>query len=177
MLQKEDCFYLGRVTKKHGYKGEFQAKFDADDVRRYENIEALLFDLKGELVPFPITKCAYQKNDVFLLKIDGIDSEDDLYRIIGSDIYLPLDLLPDLGPDDFYYHEIEGFKVMDKTLGEIGIVKFIREDTAQDIIYIQNKDDKEILIPMVDGIYQGINKEEKLIFIDAPNGLVEVYLE
>ncbi|MGB0868133.1 MAG: ribosome maturation factor RimM [Flavobacteriales bacterium] len=178
-MTKDDCFYLGTVQKKHGYKGDFIAKFDADDVSIYENIEALFFDFKGNLVPMPLTKCEFLKKDTFLLHIDGYDSEDDLYKVLGSDLYLPLDLLPKLEGNAFYYHEVVGFDVVDKEKGNIGKVVEIRTDTAQDILYILSNQDNEtqVLIPLTNDIYTGLSKEKKEFYIEAPSGLIDLYFQ
>ncbi|MCT4666118.1 MAG: ribosome maturation factor RimM [Flavobacteriales bacterium] len=176
MLQHQDCFSLGKVLRKHGYKGDFIVRFDADDIHRYEGIDVALFDFKGELVPLPLTKCQFLKNDTFLMHIEGFDHEEDLYKVLRSEIFLPLDLLPDLADEEFYYHEIENYEVQDENLGNIGKVAFVRQDTAQDILYVK-KDEKEILIPLVDGIYQKVDKKNKIIFVNTPSGLVDLYLE
>ena len=178
-MNKDECFFLGTVLKKHGYKGDFIAKFDADDIMAYEHIQALFFDFKRELVPLPLTKCEHLKKDTFLLHIDGYDSEDDLYKVLGADLYLPLDLLPKLKGDEFYYHEVTGFTVVDKNEGEIGSIKDIRTDTAQDILYvISNKDEEtEVLIPLAENVFKGLSREKKEFYIEAPLGLIDLYFQ
>jgi len=178
-MNKEDCFYLGTVLRKHGYKGDFIAKFDADDLLAYEHIQAIFFDFKKELVPFPLTKCEHLKKDTFLLHIDGYDSEDDLYKVLGADLYLPLDLLPQLKGNEFYYHEVAGFNVVDQTKGNIGLIKDIRTDTAQDLLYITSALDQEteILIPLAKNVFKGLSREKKEFYIDAPLGLIDLYFQ
>ncbi|MGB0998886.1 MAG: ribosome maturation factor RimM [Flavobacteriales bacterium] len=175
----EDCFYLGTVIKKHGYKGDFIAKFEADDVLLYQGIEAAFFDLKGELIPFPLSKCEFLKKDTFLMHIDGFDSEEDLRKILQSDLYLPLDVLPQLKDDEFYYHEVIDFLVIDKHKGALGKLKDIRTDTAQDVVYITSYEnlDVEILIPLSDAVFQGLDKTKKEFYIEAPAGLIDLYFE
>lgn len=178
-MNKEDCFYLGTVLRKHGYKGDFIAKFDADDILAYENIQAVFFDFKKELVPLPLTKCEHLKKDTFLLHIDGYDSEDDLYKVLGAELYLPLDLLPPLEGDEFYYHEVAHFDVIDENKGNIGKVKDIRTDTAQDILYIisAEDDETEILIPLAENVFKGLSRENKEFHIKAPEGLIDLYFQ
>lgn len=178
-MNKEDCFLLGTVLRKHGYKGDFIAKFDADDLLAYEHSKALFFDFKRELVPLPLTKCEHLKQDTFLLHIDGYDSEDDLYKVLGADLYLPLDLLPKLEGNEFYYHEVTGFKVIDSNKGYIGNIKDIRTDTAQDLLYIESQEDDntEILIPLAENVFKGLSRDKKEFYIMAPSGLIDLYFE
>lgn len=178
-MNKDDCFFLGTVQKKHGYKGDFIAKFDADDILAYENIEAIFFDFKGNLVPLPLTKCEFLKKDTFLMHIDGYDTEESLSKVLGSELYLPLDLLPKLDGDQFYYHEVIHFNVIDITKGNIGTIKEIRTDTAQDLLYITSSEDNttEIIIPLTDDIFKGLSRNTKEFKIDAPSGLIDLYFQ
>ena len=59
-------------------------------------------------------------------------------------MYLPLQLLPKLSEDKFYYHEIIGFKVVDENYGDVGIIIGINDSSAQPLFVIKNNE-KEIL--------------------------------
>jgi 16S rRNA processing protein RimM len=39
------------------------------------------------------------------------------------------------------------------------------------------KGDKEILVPVIDPVIKKVDRENKTIYIDAPNGLIDLYLE
>ena len=68
--------------------------------------------------------------------------------------------IPNLG-NKFYYHEIEGYTVIDKNFGEVGVMKEVVNEAVQPLFCIENGV-KEVLIPVVDSI---IDKflEENLI--------------
>jgi 16S rRNA processing protein RimM len=97
-------------------------------------------------------------------------------QFVGKSAYLPLDLLPEKEGNEFYSHEVVGYLVVDEEKGEIGNVNEIIEYPTQSIIQII-KDGKEILIPIHDDILKDVNREEKKIYIKAPNGLIDMYLE
>ena len=48
-MKKEDCYYLGRITKAHGLKGEIQCYFDVNDQMEYEGLDAFFVELNNGL--------------------------------------------------------------------------------------------------------------------------------
>ena len=97
-------------------------------------------------------------------------------QLVGISVYLPLDLLPEKDGNDFYSHEVVDFLVVDEEKGELGKVQEIIEYPTQSLIQILING-KEVLIPIHDDIIQDVNREEKKIYINAPNGLIDMYLE
>jgi 16S rRNA processing protein RimM len=88
---------------------------------------------------------------------------------------LPLTLLPKLTGDQFYFHEIIGFKVVDRVFGEVGIIVKINETAAQPLFEI-DREGKEIFIPMVDEFIKKVDRANKTIEVQTPDGLIELYL-
>ena len=95
--------------------------------------------------------------------------------LAGRDLYLPLDLLPRLDGNKFYFHEVIGFRVVDSVYGDIGILREVIEYPAQPIFQIE-KNGVEVLIPVVDEVIDKVDRELKTLFVTAPNGLIELYL-
>ena len=77
--------------------------------------------------------------------------------------------------NQFYYHEIIGFTVQDKGFGKVGIITGVNDSTAQHLFEIDH-DGKEVLIPINDEIIEKVDRASKTIFLDTPEGLIEIYL-
>ena len=84
--------------------------------------------------------------------------------------------MPKLEGKKFYYHEITGYKVIDSNHGNIGLIVSVNDASSQSIFVIENTG-KQILIPINDKIIEKIDRENKTIYISAPNGLIELYLD
>lgn len=175
-MKKDDCFYLGKIVKKYSFKGELLAKLDTDEPELYDNLDAVFIDLKGNLVPFFIEQSQLHKSDLLRLKLEDVSTEADADALIKTELYLPLELLPKLDGNKFYYHEVIGFNIVDKTYGEVGQIVGINDSTAQALFEVE-KDGKELFIPMNDEFIIEVNREQKLIMVDVPDGLIELYLE
>ena len=174
-MQKKDCFYLGKIVKKYSFKGEVLAKLDTDQPELYENLDAIFVELRNNLVPFFIESSQFHKSELLRIKFEDVNSEEDADTLLKCDLYLPLELLPKLEGDKFYFHEVIGFKIHDKSFGEVGIIKGINDSTAQALFEI-DRNGTEILIPMNDEFISKVDKKNKTIFVETPEGLIDLYL-
>ncbi len=174
-MRKEDCFYLGKISKKFSFKGEVLIYLDTDEPQNYKNLESVFVEINNKLIPFFIEKSAIHKSDFLRTKFEDINNEQEANEILGNSVYLPLSLLPKLDDHQFYFHEIIGFKVVDKNFGSIGEVININESSSQPLFEIKYND-KQILIPIIDAFIQKIDKINKTIFLNTPNGLIDLYL-
>lgn len=175
-MRKEDCFYLGKIVKKYSFKGEVLVKLDTDEPEIYENMESVFIALGNNLIPFFIEECSLHKSDLIRLKLEDVTSEADADLLIKSELYLPLEFLPKLTGNKFYFHEIIGFVIEDINQGKLGIIKGVNDSTAQALFEI-DKDGKEILIPVNDNLIVKVDRANKKIIVDTPEGLVDLYME
>ncbi len=174
-MQKDDCFYLGKIVSKHSFKGEVLIKLDTDEPEAYEKMESVLVLLGGNLIPFFIKKSQLHRSELLRVRFEEVANEADADRIMGSEVYLPLKFLPKLTGNKFYYHEVIGFSLQDSLNGNIGIIQSINDTTAQALFEVL-KDDKQLLIPINDHIITKVDRETKTIFVTTPDGLVDLYL-
>lgn len=174
-MQKEDCFYLGKIVSKYSFKGEVLVKIDTDEPELYDNMESVFVALRNNLVPFFITKCRLHKSQLLRIDFEEVNSEDDAEKIMGSKLYLPLSFLPKLKGNKFYFHEVIGFTVMDDEHGDIGTIQSVNDTTSQALFEIL-KGDKQVLIPINDDIINKVDRANKTIHVTTPEGLVALYL-
>ncbi len=175
-MKKEDCFYLGKIVSKYSFKGELLIKLDTDEPGLYENLDAMFIDLRNNLVPFFIESSQLHKSDLLRIRFEDVDNEPDADALIKSDVYLPLEFLPKLEGNKFYFHEVVGFKVEDINYGTVGTIVSINDSTAQALFEI-DRDGIEILIPMNDEFINKIDRTNKTVFVETPEGLIDLYLE
>lgn len=175
-MYKEDCFYLGKIVRKHSYKGEVVIKLDTDEPELYKNMESVFVEHGKDLIPFFIEECLLQKGNQLRVRFESVDTEQDADAIMNSAIFLPLAFLPKLTGTKFYFHEIIGFTAVDTNYGEFGIVEGINDSTAQALFEIKNND-VEVLIPMIDEFIKEIDREGKRIVLETPPGLINMYLD
>ena len=174
-MTKDTCFYVGKIVKTHGLKGEVTLRIDNEQFDKIEELNYFLLDINDKLIPYFVENITFHSNKSFVLFQD-LKTLEAANQLVGISAYLPLDLLPEKDGNDFYSHEVVDFLVIDEEKGELGKVQEIIEYPTQSLIQIVING-KEVLIPIHDDIIQDVNREEKKIYIKAPNGLIDMYLE
>ena len=175
-MKKEDCFHYGKIIKTHGFKGELTVSVLIDIPGILEKTESVFIEIEGLLVPFFIESYNYSGNNSFTIKFEGIDNDDKSRRLCQSNIWLANELLPEKIKKQRELFDFAGFKIIDKIKGEIGILLNIIEMPQQQLLQIDYHG-KEILIPVAEEFICKIDKKNKTIYINAPEGLIEMNFE
>lgn len=174
-MNKADCFHLGYVAKLHGYKGEVSLFLDVTNPTDYASLDAVFIDINDQLTPFFIESLKLKNKGFAAVKFEGVNSENDARLLLRKGIYLPAEILPELEGTEFYDHEIVGYKVYDTNHGYIGEMQQVIDLSSNPLFQIL-KDDIEVLVPIIEGVVQNVNRKERTMEITAPPGLIELYL-
>ncbi len=174
-MRKEDCFYLGKIVKKYSFKGEVLIKLDTDEPEIYQKMESVFIALGNNLVPFFIKESSLHKSNLLRLKLEDVTTEADADALMKCELYLPLEFLPKLTGNKFYFHEIIGFTMEDVNYGKVGIIKGVNDTTAQALFEV-DREGTEILIPMNDEFIEKVDRGLRKVIVKTPEGLIDLYL-
>jgi len=169
-----DFFYLGVITKTFGYKGQVVIYLDTDEPEKYQTLEAVFVKDDDEMLPYMVEEFIYKGSNQAIVKFADVNGEE-AKSLVRAELYLPISFLPPLTGNNFYFHEVIGFDVIDKEKGSIGKCVDFLEISRQPIMYIDHNG-TEILIPAVDEVFETVDRENKTITISAPEGLIDIYL-
>ncbi len=174
-MKQDELFHLGKIVRTFGSKGEVVFQADAEILSKLKKLESVFLKINENLVPFFIELFQPRPKGQAIVKFFDVDSADDASRLAGCAIYIPLAILPKQKGTQIHSIEIEGFTVIDSVRGETGTVRTVLEMPQQALLAI-DFNGKEILIPVVDEIVKKIDRKAKIIYIEAPEGLIELYL-
>lgn len=172
-MEIKDCYNLGRITKAWGYKGQVVIFLDVDTPEDYAGLDSAFVEVKGKLIPYFFRIDSLSGNKA-VITFEDLAAEQAL-ALVGHELYLPLTLLPKLEGNKFYFHEVVGFRVIDEQWGDIGTLQTVIDYPAQALFQVM-KNGVEILIPVIDEVIKKVDREQKTLFIAAPNGLIDLYL-
>ena len=99
-----------------------------------------------------------------IVRIDGYDDRDEAASLIGTEIGVPRDEMPETGGDRYYWSDLEGLRVIHQDGTELGKVDHLLETGAHDVMVV--KGEQERLIPFV------MNKV--IINVDIDEGRIDV---
>ncbi|MDA0793840.1 MAG: ribosome maturation factor RimM [Bacteroidetes bacterium] len=172
-MKKEDCFYVGTVVGKYSFKGEVLVKTDSDNPEDYTELESIFVELPTGLVPFFIRKCQLHKSSLLRINFDEINSEQEADSILKKNLYLPLDLLPPLEGNKFYYHEVIGFSLIENRT-PIGVITQVIEQGLQALFEIEDSKEQLHLVPIHDDFILEVDRKNKNITVQLPEGLLDL---
>lgn len=173
-MRKEDCYFLGKITRRHGLQGNVFLKLDTDQPEMYQKLNSILVEINGLLVPFFVAKQSWSKGDTLIISFKN-STEALVDQSLGKDVYMPLSTLPKLTGNKFYYHEVVGFEIREEDGKTCGTIVSINDQTAQHYFYLDLAG-KQIVIPIIKDWILELNREEKYLKMTLPEGLMDVFL-
>lgn len=100
-----------------------------------------------------------------IVRIEGYDERDAAAGLIGTEIGVPRDELPETGDDQYYWSDLEGLRVVDREGAVLGKVDYLLETGANDVMVV--KGEQERLIPFViDKVVLGVDLAKGEISVD-----------
>ena len=105
-----------------------------------------------------------EQSKTIVAQVKGINNRDEALQLIGKDLYINKDQLPELDNDEHYWHELTGFRVINKNEVDLGIVDYL-VDTGSNHVLV-TKGNTEHWIPYIEPFLVSIDKHKKVISVD-----------
>lgn len=171
MIDKNNLIEIGKFQRTHALKGELNAILDIPE-EYVEDGNPLVIETDGIPVPYYAESIRQKGATSYLIKLDGVDTVEDASELVNSPISVPKDVLQEYVGDVIYDDDLEGFWVVDKHFGEIGILEYIDDSTENELMVVKTPEEEEIYIPIVDDFIINIDEENKEIHTSLPEGLI-----
>ena len=105
-----------------------------------------------------------EQSKTIVAQVKGINNRDEAVQLIGKDLYINKDQLPELDNDAHYWHELTGFRVNNKNEVDLGIVDYL-VDTGSNHVLV-TKGETEHWIPYIEPFLVSVDKHKKVISVD-----------
>ena len=168
----KDLVAIAKIIKTRGLRGELAADVLTDFPERFDDLKRVFAVCgEGSAAELVIEKFWFQK-DRIILKFAGFDSIEAAETLRNCEICVPESEAVALEEDEFFDWQLEDCAVETVEGEKIGIVTEVMRTGAAEILVVKSAE-KEFLIPFAESICIDVDVENKLIRIDAPEGLLD----
>ncbi|MBC2189160.1 ribosome maturation factor RimM [Listeria booriae] len=171
----EQMFNIGKIVNTHGLMGEVRVMSQTDfaDERFVPGNELFLF-AKNSKKPEKLVIKTHRKHKNFdLLTFEGIVGINNVERMKEGMLKVPESQLGDLEENEFYFHEIIGCEVYTEEGELLGTISEILTPGANDVWVVQQKGEKDKLVPYIADVVTSVNIADKKITISVMEGLFD----
>jgi len=168
-----EILLVGRVERPHGLAGEVSASVLTDFPERFSPGAVLLCKRGGE--ERPLTLSAVRPHGKrLLLAFEGIDSVEEARGLSGGDLCVgAAEAFP--APEGYFYeHEVLGWICEDARGRSLGVAAGLEATPAGPLLSVETRPGKVALVPFVDGIVLEVDRRNRRIVLDPPEGLMEL---
>jgi 16S rRNA processing protein RimM len=172
MIKREDLVKIGQFKKPHGVKGEIAFTFTNDS---FEESECAFFvcEIDGIFVPFRVENCRFISGTTAHVQLKDIKSDQKVRFLSNREVFFSKQYIQeDIQDESFTWDYFIGFTLIDERAGKIGRIADV-DDSTLNTLFIIEKDEEELLIPAVEEMITHINEDQKELFVDLPEGLIE----
>ncbi len=172
-IPKTDCEKIGFFRKTHGVFGELVLEFEPQFEASIENASRFFVEIDGLLVPFFVLEegFRFKTDNTAILSFDGVESEKYAKRMVGCSVFLFKTEIVAMS-DEFFDSELVNYLLIDDNHGEIGIIGQV-DNYSGNIVLTVNFNGKELLVPFNDDFLLHLDRENKIIRLNLPEGLLD----
>lgn len=156
----EDLIVLGKITSVHGVRGEVKIYSFTDPIDNLLGYPAWTLKRDGEVKQVELVSGRLQ-GKILVAKLKGLDDREVARTFAGFDICVPRALLPDLDDGEYYWHQLEGLKVIDLQGQLLGRLDHLLETGSNDVMVVKpcpgSLDDRERLLPYTEQCVQKVD--------------------
>lgn len=160
---------IGYFSKTHGVKGQLILKTEKDFL--LEGLKAVFVEIAGAKAPYFITELKESNNGI-IVGLEELTTVEKARSLIGKHVFIDAALVEEEENEENWL----GFELVDRHFGPLGRIKEVTDNGVQTLVSLIYKE-KEIILPMVEEFIEKIDEPGKLILYNAPEGLIDVYLD
>lgn len=163
---------VGRITGVHGLAGNLKVWSHAQSADTFARGLAVRLVNEGETQgPSHVIARASARKKGILLTLKGVNTCEAAEDLVGKEILMNREDLPELEEDTWYWQDLMGLAVEDTKLGEIGFIDYLFPTGADDILVVKDGG-REILIPMNRHFVREVDLKAARVTTTLPEGFI-----
>jgi len=174
-MEKNNFVKIGNVLKVNRKTGELSISVRKEIGTIPAAPSFILIEIDGGLVPFVPIEFEQSAKEILTLSLEDYNNPDKAHVLVGCNVFLEKKLLSGKTAREFLPEDLIGFKVVERKFGDLGTIEDVIESSMQTLLQI-SYNNKEILVPLADEFITSVITRRKIIYLDLPEGLLDLYL-
>ncbi len=171
--QVRDFFLIGKTLKSHGTAGYMRLMIE-DRFKGYLKPGSFVFlDLDGSRVPFRIADI--DEGQHFIMLLEDINGKQESDTLTGKELWIPMEQVKPRHQKSLrnIKEKWEDYRIHDQATG-IYYPILRTEEYPQQLMAVIDILGRDVLIPLNDQLIMEIDKEQKIIIMEIPEGLLDL---
>lgn len=169
----DDLIVVARVARPHGLRGEVVLNPETDFLEERFTPGARFFVLQGAHVEVMTLRSARVQRGHPIVGFEGLETIEAAEPLAGRELRIAASALVPLPPGVYYHHDLVGCHVETVEGVPVGVVSRVDGGGAATRLVVTGEAGEQ-LIPLAHDICRTINTAERLIRIQAPEGLLDL---
>lgn len=161
---------VGQIVNSYGIKGFLKVVPLVDNNHQFEEFEKLYIQENRNYRELKLEEVKFSKNLV-LLKVEGIDRIEEALKLKNLYLYAKREDIK-LEEGAYFIVDLIGLEVYTEEGELLGTLKEVLQPGANDVYVVENKENKQILLPVIPDVVKQINIAEKKVIVHLLNGLI-----
>lgn len=166
---------IGSISGTHGLDGQLNLHIE-EVYSGFLKKDAFVFiELRSRTyIPYKVVAVRKANQEFYIASFKGFDNVDESKAITGKSLYLPVSLLGKI-QQKLAPGYLSSFSIKDTHTGFQAKIEQVFESAGQ-MLAILKHENKEIIIPINEHFIEDIDEKENIIFLNIPEGLLDIYL-
>jgi len=162
---EKDLVCVAKVASPHGVRGAVKLKAYTADPASLADYSPL-YNKNGSK-EFRI-RILSTKNEMVTVKIEGIESRDEVAKLTNTELYADKNLFEELEEDEFYYSDLIGMEVFTVDGKKFGVIINIDDYGSGDVVEISLESGSHEMFPFDKKTFPEVSIKENRVIIIPP---------
>ena len=165
---------IGKIVSGFGLKGDVVLLHHLGRKISVSKIKVIFLEVKkDELLPYFIESIRKKGDDELHVKLEGVDSREAVNKLIRKEVWLKEDEIQTHTQKNNPINWV-GYQIIDQTRDLGAILEVIEQ--AHQVLCRLEIESREVLIPINEQTLKSVDHKNKSVFVELPDGLLEIYL-
>jgi 16S rRNA processing protein RimM len=147
---------LGKIVSVHGIRGSVKVYSDTDPLDNVLDYPEWILR-KGEQARTIKFLDGRVQGRILVVNLEGVTDRDQALDMVGYEVCVVQDALPDLDVGEYYWHQLEGLQVVTVQGELLGRIDHLLETGSNDVMVVKpcdgSLDRRERLLPYLPDLY------------------------